>query len=98
MSASTEKNDDLKEALEILRSIEFTTVIYSKCPVCLGFDKPNGETSRHHNKECKLAALLKRHPVSANNAGDDHRHKSRAEEIRDETIAERPRFRGRACS
>lgn len=60
-----EPESDLAKALEILRSIEFTTVVASKCPVCLGWNAAgSGETPRTHTKNCQLAALLKRHPAT----------------------------------
>lgn len=59
-------NSELAEALEILRSIEFATVVAAKCPVCLGWDKRYGEQSRKHTATCKLKALLNRHPATSN--------------------------------
>ena len=61
LALSDEAEERLGEALELLRAVEFTTVLYDKCPVCLGFEKDgNGETSRHHNAKCSLNAFLKR--------------------------------------
>lgn len=55
---------ELKEALEILRGIEFTTVVANKCPLCWGWEpKGSGETERHHNATCRLDAILKRNPA-----------------------------------
>lgn len=53
--------DELRKALELLKAMEFVTALPSKCPICLGFEMPQGETSKRHNKKCELAAFLKRH-------------------------------------
>ena len=52
--------ETLEEAADILRQLEFVTVLPSKCPVCLGWDKVVGEQSRTHRTGCPLRDVLDR--------------------------------------